>query len=101
MLAAAVFLSLGSGGKPVSQSENLPSFHEFHQRIWAGEIDLADNALKVVYGRVHWEQLMQNVRQPRLDEALEIVSARKSGQGIVRLLPLAEGHENGFAASNG
>jgi hypothetical protein len=86
MLSAAVFLLPGSAGKPIRQTENSPSFRDFHERVWAGEIDLADNDRKVVYGMVHWEQLLQNVRQPRFDEALRIVSGRNRSQEGVRLL---------------
>jgi hypothetical protein len=90
MLSAAVFLLLGSAGKPIRQDETPPSFRDFHKRIWAGEIDLADNDLKVVYGMVHWEELLQNVRQPRFDEALRIVSERHTSQkGVRPLLPCA------------
>jgi hypothetical protein len=91
MLSSAVFLLLGSAGKPIDRGTDLPSFRGFHDRIWAGEIDLADNELKVVYGRVHWEQLLQNVRQPRLDQALKIVAegnARSGGPTL--LLPTAD-----------
>ena len=91
MFAAAVFLLLGSAGKPIyqkenPQSENPPSFRDFHERIWAGEIDLADDDLKMIYGMVHWEQLLHNVRQPRFDEALKIVSERNTSREGVRLL---------------
>ena len=86
MLSAAVFLLLGSAGKPIRQNENPRSFREFHERIWAGKIDLADNDQKIVYGMVHWEQLLQNVRQPRFDEAIRIVSERNTSQEGVRLL---------------
>jgi hypothetical protein len=86
MLSAGVFLLLGSAGKPIRQDETPPSFRDFHDRIWAGEIDLADNDLKVVYGMVHWEALLQNVRQPRFDEALRIVSEWNTSQEGVRLL---------------
>ena len=90
MLYAAVLLLLGSSGKPVDQSEKAPEFRFFHQRIWAGEINLADNDMKVVYGRVHWEQLLQNVRLARFDEALRIVSDRHAcPEGMRRLLPTA------------
>jgi len=87
MLSAAVFLLLGSAGKPIQQNEAPPSFRDFHERIWAGKIDLADNDLKVVYGVVHWEQLLRNMRQPRFDEALRIVSERNTSQEGTRLLP--------------
>ncbi|HYL75089.1 MAG TPA: phosphotransferase [Bryobacteraceae bacterium] len=90
MMAAAVYLLLGSSGKPVDQNEKLPSFQDFHRRIWAGEVNLADSGMKTVYGRVHWEQLLENVRHPRFDEALRIVSDRHAGsEGIPRLLPPA------------
>jgi hypothetical protein len=86
MFYATVFLLLGSAGKPMDQSENLPSFRDLHRRIWAGEVDLADNDLKILYGRVHWEQLLQNMRQTRFDEAFRIVSERNASQEGVRLL---------------
>ena len=90
MLSATVFLLLGSSGKPIDQSEKAPEFRYFHQRIWAGEINLADNSMKTVYGRVHWAQLLQNVRGARFNEALRIVSDRHaSPEGICRLLPAA------------
>ena len=90
MFSATVFLLLGSAGKPISQSENLPSFRDFHRRIWAGEVNLADNDMKIVYGRVHWEQLLQNVRGTRFDEALGIVSGRRArAEGMRTLLPTA------------
>ena len=91
MLSAAVFLLLGSAGKPVDQGKKMPSFKDFHDRIWAGEVNLSDNQTKIVYGRVHWEQLLQNMRQARFDEALAIVSDRHAGEeGTRRLLPTAQ-----------
>jgi aminoglycoside phosphotransferase (APT) family kinase protein len=91
MLSATVFLLLGSAGKPIDRGEKLPSFRDFHRRIWAGEVNLADNGLKIVYGMVHWEQLLQNMRHTRFEEALRIVSDRHAGpEGMRRLLPLAQ-----------
>jgi aminoglycoside phosphotransferase (APT) family kinase protein len=90
MFYAAVFLLLGtlpgSGGKPISQNENLPSFRDFHRRIWEGEVNLANNDLKILYGMVHWEQLRHNMRRTRFGEALGIVSERNISQEGVRLL---------------
>ena len=68
---AFLFLLLDSSGKPVNQSENPSEFRDFHQRI-----NLAGNHMKIVYGRVHWEQLLQNMKQARFDGALRIVSDR-------------------------
>ncbi len=72
------FLFLGSLGRPIDWSKTMPEFSDCHRRMWAGEIDLADNDVKIVYGRVHWERLLQNVRQARYHQALRIVSDRHS-----------------------
>jgi aminoglycoside phosphotransferase (APT) family kinase protein len=69
------FLFLGSLGKPIDWSATVPEFTDYHRGMWAGEVDLRDNDAKIVYGRVHWERLLQNVRQARYQEALRIVSA--------------------------
>jgi aminoglycoside phosphotransferase (APT) family kinase protein len=90
MLSAAVFLLLASTGKALSRGEAPPSFREFHERIWAGEVNLADNAMKDVYGRVHWRRLVENMRHERFEEALRIVSERQAGEeGGERLFPAA------------
>jgi aminoglycoside phosphotransferase (APT) family kinase protein len=86
MFAATIFLILGSAGKPISPREDLPSFREFHRRIWAGEINLADHDLKIVYGMVHWKRLVQNMRRSRFDEAVGIVRERNKQQGGPSLL---------------
>ncbi len=88
MFYAAVFLLLGSRVSPLEEGGEVPSFRDFHQRIWAGEVDLADNGMKIVYGLVHWKQLLDNVRQPQFEEALRIVSDRTDDAR--RLLPSAQ-----------
>jgi aminoglycoside phosphotransferase (APT) family kinase protein len=90
MFAATIFLLLGVAGKPITTNEDLPSFREFHRLIWAGEIDLADNNLKIVYGKVHWEQLLKNIRRARFDESVATVGERNERRGHTqRLLPSA------------
>jgi hypothetical protein len=76
MFYAMAFLSLGSAGKPVDWSEPVPAYSDFQRRFWAREVDLADNHSKTIYGKVHWEQLRRNLRQPRFDETLRIVASR-------------------------
>jgi aminoglycoside phosphotransferase (APT) family kinase protein len=76
MFYAMAFLSLGSAGKPVDWSEPVPAYSDFQRRFWAHEVDLANDHSKAVYGRVHWEQLGHNLRQPRFDAALRIVASR-------------------------
>ena len=73
---AIVYLLLGSSAKPIDWSETVPEFRDFHRRIWAGEVDLADNHTKSVYGRVNRERLLQNMRHARFHEALRIISDR-------------------------
>jgi Phosphotransferase enzyme family len=74
MFYAMAFLNLGSTGKPVDQSEPVLAYSDFQRRFWAREVDLADHHSKAVYGRVHWEQVRHNLRQPRFHEALRIVA---------------------------
>ena len=73
---AMVYLLLGSSGQPVSLSEQSPGFKAFCRRIWTGDINLEDNGSKIVYGRTHLEELLQNTRQAQFNEALRIVSDR-------------------------
>jgi len=80
MFYSMVFLNLGGAGKATDWSAPVPGFRDYHRRMWAGEVDLADIDVKVVYGRVHWERLIENVRQDRYKEALRIVSERH-GEG--------------------
>jgi aminoglycoside phosphotransferase (APT) family kinase protein len=76
MFYTMAFLNLGSSGKPVEWSGTAPEFRAYHRRMWAGEVDLSDKDVKIVYGRVHWERLLRNIGQARYKEALRIVSDR-------------------------
>jgi hypothetical protein len=76
MFYAMAFLTLESSQKPIDRSEPVPEYTDFQRRFWAREVSLADNKAKTVFGRVHWEQFSQNMRQARFDEALRILSDR-------------------------
>lgn len=90
MLSAAVFLILGAAGKPIPPGAAPPSFRDFHARLWRGEIDLADNNRKLDYGIVHWNQMLENIRHPRFDDSLRIVSERSpTAEAAQLLLPSA------------
>jgi hypothetical protein len=85
-----VFLLLASAGKPMSLTEALPSFRDFHDRIWAGKVSLADNNTKILYGMVHWRRLQQNINHSRFSESLRVVSEHTRNTGVVqRLFPAA------------
>ena len=86
MFYTMAFLSPGSSGKPLDRSEPVPGYNDFQRRFWAREVSLADNQAKTVFGRVHWGQLSQNMRQARFDEALRIVSDRNTIQEGARIL---------------
>ena len=74
MFYAMAFLTLGSSGQPIDPSVPVPAYRDFQRRFWAREVGLANNPAKTLYGRVHWERLSQNVRQPRFEEAVRIAS---------------------------
>lgn len=73
---AMAFLWLGSSGRQLNLTENAPGLTDFHGRIWAGEVNMADNLMKTAYGKYHWEILSENLRQTRFNEAARIVSGQ-------------------------
>jgi aminoglycoside phosphotransferase (APT) family kinase protein len=79
MFYAIAFLSLGSADTPVDWSEPVPAYSDFQRQFWTREVGLADDHSKTVYGRVHWEQLRHNLRQPRFEEALRVVASERRG----------------------
>ena len=90
MFYAMAFLTLEPSSKPIDQSEPAPAYNDFQRRFWAGEVSLADNHARTVYGRVHWEQLSQNMLHARFEEAMRIVSNRKViEEGTLLHLPSA------------
>ena len=73
---ATIFLLLGSAGKPIEPYATAPAFRDFHNCIWAGEVDLRSAEAKLQYGRVHMNQALHEMHAPRFDHSLRIVSAR-------------------------
>jgi aminoglycoside phosphotransferase (APT) family kinase protein len=74
---AMAFLGLTSASVPAHWSEPIPMYTEFQRRFWAREVHLDDDHSKILYGRVHWEQIKDSLRLPRLHEALTIVASRR------------------------
>jgi thiamine kinase-like enzyme len=74
MFYAMAYLLVGSSREPADLSERAPQFRDFHRRNWTGEVNLEGSPMKIAYGRAHWNELLQNIRQARFDEALKIVS---------------------------
>lgn len=71
---AALCMQLGSAGKAIEPDANVPDFRHFHDRLWTGEASLATPEAKLQYGRVHMNQVLWNMRTPRFQDALRIVS---------------------------
>ena len=65
-------------GPPIDWSEAIPEYNDFHRSFWEGAVTLTDPHTKTVYGRVHWERLVRNMRDGRFDEALRIASGRQA-----------------------
>jgi len=78
MFYAMAFPMLGSS--PIDRSDPVPAYHDFQRRFWAREVGVGDERARSVYGRLHWQQLSQNIRQARYDEALRTVSDRDAIQ---------------------
>jgi thiamine kinase-like enzyme len=64
----------GSAGKLMNINRSTLGFGEFHDRIWNGKINLADNDEKLHYALVHMKELLNNMQTERYDESLRIVS---------------------------
>jgi thiamine kinase-like enzyme len=77
MFYAMVYLYFASFGGPVDWNEKAPEFYDFHRRMCAGEVNLADQRAKVDFGKVHWNKLSENMQGSRFDDALRIVSGRR------------------------
>jgi len=76
VLYAVVFMLFGSGGKPIDPHAKAPDFRDFHNHIWSGEISLSTGEAKLQYAKVHMNQVLQNMRTARFQDALRIVSDR-------------------------
>ncbi len=76
---AALLMRLGSAGKVVEPATEAPDFRDFHNRIWSGDVSLSPPEAKLQYARVHMNQILQNQRTARFQDALRIVAGRPAG----------------------
>jgi len=76
MFYAMAFLAPGVSSEPIDQGGPVPEYSDYQQSFSAREVSLSDNHSKTLYGRVHWERLAQNMRQPRFKEALKLSTRR-------------------------
>ena len=76
MFYFTVFMIFGSQGKPFDINIMKPDFRNFHDRMWAGQVDLVSDESKLQYAWAHWLKMLNDVRTPRFEEALRIISAK-------------------------
>jgi aminoglycoside phosphotransferase (APT) family kinase protein len=74
MFYAMAFLTLGSSDRAIDWNEPVPGYSDFQRRFWSGEAVLADNQARIVYGRVHGEQLSRNIGEARFADALRLAA---------------------------
>jgi len=74
MFYAAFLMLFGARGKSIDSLSNAPDFRDFHDRIWTGEVNLANDEIKMEYAKVHMNQALRNRRTTRFRDALQIVS---------------------------
>jgi len=67
-------LIVSAAGTPIDLNSAKPDFREFNDRMWAGEINLANIDARQQYAWIHMEQLRHNLHQKRFDDSLYIVS---------------------------
>ncbi|WP_160672356.1 phosphotransferase [Clostridium sp. C8-1-8] len=51
-------------------------FKEFHERMWQGKIDLANDEMKLEYALVHMNKLLSNINTKRFKDSLDIISKK-------------------------
>ena len=69
--------SIGSARKSIDINTNTPGFHEFHDCLWNGEVNLANNDEIVHYALVHMKELLTNMQTKRFEESLRIVAGSR------------------------
>lgn len=76
-----LFMFTGSANQPVDvDALEKPGLREVHQRIWNGQLDLAHNHARQLYGRAHLEQLLNNRSAPRFRESINLISRSRASQ---------------------
>lgn len=83
MFYALAFLA----DEPLDASQSVPSYAEFQRRFWAREVGLPDSPARTLYGMVHWNQLSQNIREPRFAQSLKTLSHPSATHPAVRSAP--------------
>ena len=73
MFYAMAFLNMSSAAALVDSNDHAISYGEFQHRFWSRQFALADDASKAAFAKIHWQELLHNLSQPRFEEALVVV----------------------------
>lgn len=63
-----------SAGKPIDINRSTLSFNVFHDRLWNGEINLANPDEILHYALVHLKEFLRKMHSKRFDESLRILA---------------------------
>lgn len=73
-----MFTMVGSQGKPINLNDiEKQEFRDLNDRMWNGEVDLADNNAKLQYALVHMKQLIHNSKTTGFQNSLQVVQTTK------------------------
>jgi thiamine kinase-like enzyme len=70
----SIFMLYASKTIPIKGNTIGTDFKDFHDRMWAGEIDLADDQNKLLYAFVHMDKFLANINTERFECSLEVIS---------------------------
>lgn len=70
----ATFIFFASKTIPIKIDGIKTDFKDFHERMWAGEIDLANDENKMQYALVHMNEFLSNINTDRFENSLRIIS---------------------------
>jgi len=73
MFYAMAFLADSSQEKVAALNSPEIPYSEFQARFWSRGLTLSDDRSKATFSRIHWQELLHNLRQPRYEEALRTV----------------------------
>ncbi len=71
-----IFYAMAFLGPGATEDSSTMNFREFHQGLWNGDFDLAEASRKAACGRVHLQQLFEDIASPRYRDSLRLVTAK-------------------------
>jgi aminoglycoside phosphotransferase (APT) family kinase protein len=70
---ASWLMVLAAGTGPVDMEATAREFRDFHERLIANEVNVAEPQAKVAYAKVHLKRVLENMRTQRFRDALAVV----------------------------